>query len=337
MNSRVTTSMMYGTLISSLHENSRRVLDLQRQLSTMRRYARLSDNPAVIARSLNLEAALKDNKIYRETHDSAVAMLKHSEDALNQVLEAARAIRDLVIQAGNGTLPREQVADIARQIEENKKTILNALNTKVAGKYLFGGTDTGTKPFVIGPDGRIKYQGSDERIRYEIEEGLLADVSFAGSEVAVKNERSHFICSHEVPADWKWTGREEKVQITVGNRTLSVYIPEQWIDEVATGRTKPTDYNQFRDPGEVSGISLDDLAMLVNRALKEQGADMLVTASVEKDPNTNMQRMVLKSNTGEPVGITGWPDTDYLPMPPVHCGRCLPQNGDDGDASGRYR
>ena len=68
MNSRVTTSMMYGTLISSLHENSRRVLDLQRQLSTMRKYARLSDNPAVIARSLNLEAALKDNKIYRETH-----------------------------------------------------------------------------------------------------------------------------------------------------------------------------------------------------------------------------------------------------------------------------
>ena len=42
---------------------------------------------------------------------------------------------------------------------------------------------------------------------------------------------------------------------------------------------------------------------------------MLVTASVEKDPNTNMQRMVLKSNTGEPVGITGWPDTDYLPTP----------------------
>ena len=334
MNSRVTTSMMYGTLISSLHENSRRVLDLQRQLSTMRKYARLSDNPAVIARSLNLEAALKDNKIYRETHDSAVAMLKHSEDTLNQVLEAARAIRDLVIQAGNGTLPREQVADIARQIEENKKTILNALNAKVAGKYLFGGTDTGTKPFVIGPDGRIKYQGSDERIRYEIEEGLLADVSFAGSEVAVKNEKSHFICSHEVPADWKWTGREEKVQITVGNRTLSVYIPEQWIDEVATGRTKPTDYNQFRDPGEVSGISLDDLAMLVNRALKEQGADMLVTASVEKDPNTNMQRMVLKSNTGEPVGITGWPDTDYLPMPQSIAGVAFPKTGTTGTPPG---
>ena len=77
----------------------------------MRRYARLSDNPSVIARSLKLEAALKDNKIYRETHDNATAMLKHSEAALNQILEAARAIRGLVVRAGDGTLPREQVAD----------------------------------------------------------------------------------------------------------------------------------------------------------------------------------------------------------------------------------
>ena len=66
------------------------------------------------------------------------------------------------------------------------------VNLSMAGKYLFGGTDTGTRPFVIGPDGHIKYQGSDERVKYEIEEGLLADVSFAGSEIARKDEKSYF-------------------------------------------------------------------------------------------------------------------------------------------------
>lgn len=327
MHNRVTTSMMYGTLLNALHDNSRRVLDLQRQMSTMRKYSKLSDNPAVIARSLELETSLRANESYRETHENAMTMLKHSEAALNKALNAAQAIRTLVVQAGNGALGRDELAKIAEQIEANKREIFDALNAKVAGKYLFGGTDTGTKPFVIGADGRIQYMGSDERVKYEIEEGLLADVSFAGSEVATKGERSYFICSHEVPTDWKWTGREEKVQITVGSRTLAVYIPEQWIDEVATGRAKPTDYNRFRDPDEVSGISLDDLAMLVNRALKEQGADMLVTASVEKDLTTNMQRMVLKSNTGEPVGITGWPDTDYLPMPQSLAGIAFPKTG----------
>lgn len=327
MHNRVTTSMMYGTLMNSLQENSRRLLDLQRQMSTMRKYARLSDNPSAIARSLSLESSLRANEAYRGTHDNALTMLKHSEAALDKVLNAAQKIRTLVIQAGDGALGRDDLTKIADQIEAKKREILDALNTKVAGKYLFGGTDTGTKPFVVGPDGRIKYQGSDERIKYEIEEGLLADVSFTGSEVMPKGEKSHFICSHEVPLDWKWTGREEKVQITVGSRTLAVFIPEQWIDEVATGRTKPTDYNRFRDPGEVSGISLDDLATLVNRALKEQGADMLVTAVVEKDHSSGTQRMLIKSNTGEPVGITGWPDTDYLPMAQSIAGVAFPKTG----------
>ena len=327
MHNRVTTSMMYGTLLNSLHDNSRRVLDLQRQMSTGRKYSRLSDNPAVIAQSLNLEASLRANEDYKSTHENAMTMLKHSEGALNKALSAAQAIRDLIVYAGNGALGREELQKIADQIKANKREIFDALNAKVAGKYLFGGTDTGTKPFVIGPDGRIQYMGSDERIKYEIEEGLLADISFTGSEVALRNEKSYFICSHEVPADWKWRGREEKVQITVGGRTLVVYIPERWIDEVATGRAKPTDYNRFRDPEELQGISLDDLAMLVNRSLKEQGADMLVTAVVEKDSATGMQRMILRSNTGEPVGITGWPDTDYLPMPQSIAGIAFPKTG----------
>ena len=188
-------------------------------MSTMRKYARLSDNPSAIARSLSLESSLRANEAYRGTHDNALTMLKHSEAALDKVLNAAQKIRTLVIQAEDSALGRDDLTKIADQIEAKKREILDALNTKVAGKYLFGGTDTGTKPFVVGPDGRIKYQGSDERIKYEIEEGLLADVSFTGSEVMPKGEKSHFICSHEVPLDWKWTGREEKVQITVGSRT----------------------------------------------------------------------------------------------------------------------
>ena len=134
-----------------------------------------------------------------------------------------------------------------------------------------------------------------------------------------ENEDSYFICSHYVPMDWTWTGREEKVQITVGNRTLSVFIPEDWTDndpaKTNTDTVNYTDDNGYRDPGEVSGISLDDLADIVNRSLEDHGADMLVKVSVEKDYENNRQQLIMKSNTGEKVGITGWPDTDYMPMP----------------------
>ena len=315
MYSRATSMGSYATLLSSLQGNYRNIQNLQKQLATLKKYSNLSENPSAISRALELQSAIGANEDYKENGENAVALLKHAEGALDQVLNAAKAIRTLVIQAGDAALSKSDREIIAKQIEANRQTILDALNTKVAGQYLFGGTSTGEAPFVLNADGTLTYRGTDERIKYALSNVLTGDVSFTGSEVLPNKEKAYFVCSHYVPLDWQWKGREEKVQITVGNRTISVFIPERWIDEVATGKTKPTDYNQFRDPGEVSGISLDDLAALVNRSLEEQGADMLVRASVEKDLASGRQQMVIKSHTGEKVGITGWPTTDYTPMP----------------------
>ncbi|MBQ6980954.1 MAG: hypothetical protein IJQ15_00835, partial [Synergistaceae bacterium] len=108
------------------------------------------------------------------------------------------------------------------------------------------------------------------------------------------------------------------------NRTLSVFIPEDWKDwdynktnKYRDDNTKLVNYsddNGYRDPGELTGISLQDLADIVNSSLEEQGADMIVQAYIERDEQSRTQQLFLKSNTGEKIGITGWPDTDYMPM-----------------------
>lgn len=301
-------------MMGSLQNNLQNLLDLQRQMITQNKYSKISDNPAEIARALSLESSMISNTEYIANQEDAITMLKYAETAMDSAINIVQTIREKVIYAGDGALDSTAVAAIADEIDALKEQLLDTLNTKVAGKYLFGGTDTTKAPFAMDANGRIRYVGSDERIRYEIEQGVLGDVSFTGTDVMPNDYKSYFVCSHYVPLDWQWTGREEKVQITVGNRTLPVFIPEQWIDEVATGTTKPTDYNQFRDPDELSGISLDDIATLVNRALTEQGVDMLVKATVEKNYDTGLQRLVFKSTTGEPISITGWPDTDYMPM-----------------------
>ena len=331
MYSRVTTAGMYKTLLGSLQGNLGNLQDLQRQMSTWNKYSKLSDNPSAISRSLEIKSALDANEKYQENSENAVTMLKYSHGALNTALSAPEKIRELTIQAGDAALNTSELEDITDQIKAEKQAIIDALNTKVAGQYIFGGTDTSTPPFTVQSDGSVKYNGADERIQYALADGLLGDVSFTGSEIVPTNESSYFICSHKVDMDWKWTGREEKVQITVGNRTLPVYIPEHWIDEVATDKTKSTDYNRFRDPGEVTGISLDDVALLVNRALEEQGADMLVSAYVDKNYNTNEQQLILKSLSGEKIGITGWTDTDYMPVPQTLSGLQFDKDS-NGDA-----
>ena len=304
---------MYGSLMDSLMQSQRNLQDLQRQIASGDKYTKLADNPSAIAHSLQIKSTLNANDKYQENTTNAITMLRYADSAMNNVLDAAQAIRSLIIQAGDGSLGAEQLKDITAQIEANKQVMLDNLNIRVAGKYIFGGTDTSTQPFVERPDGSIEYQGTDERIKYAVSESLLGDVGFAGSDIIPEDDDSYFICSHNVPLDWTWTGREEKVQITVGNRTLSVFIPEDWSDNAIDEAN--TDYNRYRDPEETTGISLDDLAAIVNRSLEEQGADMLVKVSVEKDAQNGTQQLIMKSNTGEKIGITGWPDTDYMPMP----------------------
>ncbi len=310
---------MYGSLMDSLNQSQRKIQDLQRQIASGDKYTNLADNPSAVARALQVQSAINANDKYQQNTTNAVTMLRYADSALNNVLDAAESIRSLVIQAGNGSLDSTQLKDITAQIEANKKIMIDNLNTRVAGQYIFGGTDTSTPPFVEQPDGSITYQGSDDRIKYAVSDTLLGDVSFAGSDIVPVNDDSYFICSHNVPLNWVWQGREEKVQITVGSRTLSVFIPEDWSDNDATKtstiNTNSTDYNQFRDPNELTGISLDDLAEIVNRSLAEQGADMLVHATVVKDTENGTQQMLMKSLTGAKIGITGWPDTDYMPMP----------------------
>lgn len=316
MNSRLTTATMYGSLMDSLMQSQRNIQELQKQIATGNKYTNLADNPSAVARSLVIQSALNSNDKYKQNTTNAVTMLRYADGALNNVLDAAQAIRSLIIQAGDGSLDTSQLSDITAQIEANKKIMLDNLNARIAGQYIFGGTDTTTPPFVEQSDGSIQYQGTDERIKYAINESLLGDVTFTGSDIVPVNDDSYFICSHYVPLDWTWQGREEKVQITVGNRTLSVFIPEDWKDRSSKeSSSSGTDYNRYRDPNELTGITLDDLATIVNRSLKEQGADMLVSVTVEKDKENGTQQMIMKSNTGEKIGITGWPDTDYMPMP----------------------
>lgn len=309
---------MYGSLMNSLSQSQRNIQELQQQIASGNKYSKLSDNPSAISRSMAVQSAMNANNKYQTNTTNAITMLRYADSALNNVLNAAESIRSLIIQAGDGALNSDQLKDITAQIEANKKIMLDNLNTKVAGQYIFGGTDTSTMPFAEMPDGSIKYQGTDERIKYALSESLLGDVSFTGNDIAPENEDSYFICSHYVPLDWEWTGREEKVQITVGNRTLSVFIPEDWSDsdynKTNTDTFNYSDDNGYRDPNEVSGISLADLASIVNSSLEEQGADMLVHAYIETDYEAGTQQLFLKSNTGEKIGITGWPDTDYMPM-----------------------
>ena len=127
MYSRLTTATMYGSLMDSLNQSQRKIQDLQRQIASGNKYTNLAENPAAITRSLQVQSALNANDKYQQNTTNAITMLRYSDGALNNVLDAAQAIRSLIIQAGNGSLDSTQLKDITAQIEANKQIMLDNL------------------------------------------------------------------------------------------------------------------------------------------------------------------------------------------------------------------
>ena len=127
MNSRLTTATMYGSLMDTLMQSQRNIQDLQRQIASGNKYTKLSDNPSAIANSLAIQSAINANDKYQQNTTNAVTMLRYADGALNNVLDAAQAIRSLIIQAGDGSLDSSQLKDITAQIEANKKIMLDNL------------------------------------------------------------------------------------------------------------------------------------------------------------------------------------------------------------------
>lgn len=312
---RVTNSMMNQIFLSDMHSNLERMLKLQRQMSTGKLHQKPSDDPLAVGRELSISTTIFENEQYLKNLDDAMMWLSNTDAALNQITDVMHRIRELAIYAGNGTFEEAEYNAIADEIYQLQEELINTANFSVEGRYLFSGLNATQKPFLRDERGKVVYMGNEIHVEYEVERKVTGQVSFHGREVFPERYEQYVLESYEVPLSFSWTGRSEILQVRVGDRTAKVMIPEKWADDNKNGLQDVSDMNDFRDPGELTGYSLDELASLINESLAMGDVGKLVSVSVEKDTNRGVQRLVIKSHTGEPLSVSSWPATDFEPLP----------------------
>ncbi|MDI3533115.1 MAG: flagellar hook-associated protein 3 FlgL [Synergistaceae bacterium] len=307
---RVTNSMMQQVFLSDMHKNLTRMLDLQRQMSTGKLYQRPSDNPIGVVRELSIDTSLVENRQYIKNLDDAISWLSYTDSALDQITNVAQRLRELAIYAGNGALSDVDLDAIAQEVELLQEELRQTANYEVEGRFIFAGLATGESPFVRDEQGHVVYRGNLRNIAFEVGRFETGQVSVHGREVFPENEKQYIIKSVDLPLDFRWEGRSEILQFQVGDRVAKVRIPEVWSDDDRSDTTQNPDFNEFRDPGEIGGYSLDEIAEIINNSLDMGDVGRIVSVYVEKDAGRGVQRLVFKSHTGEPIQVTGWPETD---------------------------
>lgn len=305
---RISQSMMSSVFLQDMHAGLKRLMDIQKQISSQQKYGKPSDNPAEVTRGMTVGTSLARNEQYQRNLDDAVTWLSNTDTALEQATNLISSIREKVIYAGNGGLSQVDLAALARDIEGMRDELIQTANFDVEGRFLLSGFDTSTRPFLMQADGQVVYQGDGGHIVFEIEKGQTGQVSLNGRDVFPLSFERRSVTSVEVPLDFRWEGTSEELKICVGDKSARVPIPERWNDTNDDSLADNTDYDGFRSPGEkVKGYSLQEIAEMINGS---EEAGKLVHASVVTDSEAGTQKLTILSLTGEPLRVVSMPDTD---------------------------
>lgn len=184
---RVSTSHMHNTGVQNMTNQQVEINESHKQLSSGRRVLRPSDDPSSAARILDLERSVASIERFNRNNEMARNRLSMSESTLEQVGNSLQRIRELTVQAANGTQDTQTRSYIASEISERYDQLLQLANSKDGnGEYLFAGSKTKTRPFSMEPGGMVEYHGDQNSRSVRVGPGRQIGIDHSGFEAFMK-------------------------------------------------------------------------------------------------------------------------------------------------------
>ncbi len=178
---RISSQQVFSGGINRLQELNSNLNQTQQQISTGKRVNQPSDDPVAAARILKLDQELQRIDTYQRNTDLAENRLQQEENALARSIDIVQRIRELTVQAGNGSLSANDRLSISAEIKERLDQLADVSNTRDAsGEYIFSGFQGATPAFEKDALGNWVYQGDEGQRNLEIDDGVTVAISDHG-------------------------------------------------------------------------------------------------------------------------------------------------------------
>ncbi|MGL5767450.1 MAG: flagellar hook-associated protein FlgL [Sarcina sp.] len=149
---RVTNRMMTSSFLKGMNQNLGHMQKVQTQLTTGKEVRRPSDNPFVVARSMQLYSDIAANEQYNTNIKDTTNWLDATDTALGQLTDTMQRMRELMVSAGNAAYGQDEKNAIKDELNQRIEEVGTILNTSFDGKYIFGGTRGTFKPVMTEKD-----------------------------------------------------------------------------------------------------------------------------------------------------------------------------------------
>lgn len=186
---RIATQSYTEAMLNQYNTLAAQQYSLQNQVSTGLRVQAPSDDPAAMQNTLSYLAQ-------QSTQTQYSANISTLQTRADTVYTALQSLQTLASQAGDIAASANSVsnntpaaqADLANQVNTVIEGVLNAANTQdpSTGKYLFGGTASGSAPFTATRDANgnvtaVTYNGNSTVNQAQIGAGMTASADIAGA------------------------------------------------------------------------------------------------------------------------------------------------------------
>lgn len=199
---RITNQILNNNLVNNLNRHQSGMDEVQNQLATGVKMRRPSDEPGLATNQMYFRTRLHELDQFSRNIGDGKGRLDHVDGQLNRVTEIMQRVRELTVQASNGTYQGDtgfelEVA-IGKEIDQHLRALIEIGNSRDAtGQYVFGGNVIEKSPFLAvdaetkGLKGielqkqivGVQYQGNiGEQLR-EIERGEYISVNAQGNKV----------------------------------------------------------------------------------------------------------------------------------------------------------
>ncbi len=183
---RISSQQVFSGGINRLQELNANLNNTQQQISTGKKVNKPSDDPVAAARILKLDQEVKRIETYERNATLADNRLKQEENALANSVDIIQRIRELTVQAGNGSLSANDRKSISAELRQRIDQLAEITNTRDAsGEYIFSGFQGGQPAFVQGADGSWNYNGDEGQRVLEIDDGVTVPISDHGKGIFV--------------------------------------------------------------------------------------------------------------------------------------------------------
>ncbi|MGR5347543.1 flagellar hook-associated protein FlgL [Vibrio mediterranei] len=184
---RVTDTQTIALAQMSMMNSNYQLNKVYEQIATGKKLNHISDDPVAFVRAQVLDKNIATNEQFSSTMSVLKLEYGKYETHLSSLDDLTMRINDLILQGKNGSLDPESREGFAIELEAARDEIINLLNTKDGGRYLYSGTDintpavSDTPPYAITGNGQYREVEIASNVKFT--SNVTADDILAGADI----------------------------------------------------------------------------------------------------------------------------------------------------------